>query len=232
MSPYFEQYASALRRGIEKIISGKETEKSIVQARIDELTQQIDGLQKQQATTGEEIGQLTQSLDVFATLPQVDIFVPGTENGPLTLSDFAKQATQERLESTTPSSQESAEKKLQSLFQINQLLNNSGIDTTRQIRLGINNDSLTTNGEIQIRGKIIKLTPREKDVYNVLELHEGSRINYRDISEQVPNISKQQIGSIIQAIRRKIEDDPTHPKHIIGKKGGYGVGGITFTKSP
>lgn len=238
MAPYFEQYTSALRRGIEKTISGKETEKRNVQARIDELTKQIDGLQEQQTTRDEEVTQLTQSLDVFTTLPQVDIFVPGPENGPITISDFAKQATQERLTSTTADSQKSADEKLQSLFHINQILNNSGIDTARHISLDPNDDtqtykeSLSGKHEIQINGRVVVLTARERSVYTVLEQHEGIRINYTDIAKLIPNMIREQVGSTILSLRRKIEDNPRKPNHIIGRQGGYGVGGITFIKNP
>ena len=237
MAPYFEQYKSALKRGIEKNIAAKEAEKSNIQARIGELKNQIDSLENQQTVKSEEIRQLIKPLDIFAALPQVDVFVPGPENGPVTLSDFARQATQERLESTTEDSQKSAEAKLHSLFQINQALNNSGIDTTREISCDPDNDTpmhktfLVEKYEITIDEKTVELSARERIVYDILERNEGIRMNLSDIAKRIGNINTQQVGGIINSLRRKIESDPQKPQHIVGKKGGYGVGGITFRRN-
>ena len=163
--------------------------------------------------------------------------MPGPENGPVTLSDFAKYATQERLESTTEDSQKSADQKLQSLFQINQILNSSGIDTARQISLDPNDDiqigkDALLENKIQINGKTITLSAQQQKVYAVLQAHEGNKINHRDIAKLIPGMDTQKVGGVILALRTKIEDDPRHPKYLIGTRGGYGVGGITFIKTP
>lgn len=173
MAPYFEQYTSALRRGIEKVVAQETEEISSTQAEIERLTQVINGAQQQLVNFNGvitekqgKVGNLNKSIHVFDGLPQVDIFVPGPENIPVALSDFAKQVIQEKLESTTESSQESADKKLESLFEINLKLKSSGIDTARQISLDSNGNAQAYNydpsrkHEIQIDGKTVMLNAR------------------------------------------------------------------------
>ena len=243
MAPYFEQYRQALQRSVNNTLIQETKTIGNAQNEIVRLTQTISDAQKQidnlnHAITEREgrITQIHQTASVFDNPEEVDIFVLGHPNGPVNLSMFAQQATQDRIQATTPDEQTLADNKLQSIFSINEALKQAGIDTERQISLDVDNvvsvlnSDPPTNQEIEMDGEKIMLSSRELDVYRILQQNEARTLNMRDIAQQA-NLTIQQIGSIIYSLRRKIESDPQKPQHIVGRRGGYGVGGITFRRN-
>lgn len=86
--------------------------------------------------------------------------------------------------------------------------------------------------ELHVRGRIFRLTLMEANVLRYLIQHEGKAVSRKMMLEQVwglqENTDTRPIDNFIVRLRRYIEDDPTHPKHVLTVRGV----GYRFTAEP
>jgi two-component system, OmpR family, alkaline phosphatase synthesis response regulator PhoP len=86
--------------------------------------------------------------------------------------------------------------------------------------------------ELHVRGQIFRLTLMEANVLRYLIQHEGKPVSRKMMLEQVwglqENTDTRPIDNFIVRLRRYIEDDPTHPKHVLTIRGV----GYRFTAEP
>jgi DNA-binding response OmpR family regulator len=80
--------------------------------------------------------------------------------------------------------------------------------------------------EVFRRGKRLDLTPREFDVLAYLMRHTGKVVTHRVLLQEVwgqeYGQETQYLRVFVNRLRRKIEDDPSHPRHIVTEPGvGY-----------
>lgn len=95
-------------------------------------------------------------------------------------------------------------------------------------RLIVNRELLidTEARQVRLRGKNIKLTPREYDILVYLALHAGKVVSHRELLKAVwGNVygeEREYLRVFISQLRRKIENDPLRPVYILTEPGiGY-----------
>ena len=105
------------------------------------------------------------------------------------------------------------------------LMNTGRID---QDRLILSRDLLidTEAHQVRLRGKTVKLTPREYDILVYLARHAGKVVSHRELLKAVwGNVygeEREYLRVFISQLRRKIEDDPIRPTYILTEPGvGY-----------
>jgi two-component system KDP operon response regulator KdpE len=105
------------------------------------------------------------------------------------------------------------------------LMNTGQID---QDRLILSRDLLidTEAHQVRLRGKTVKLTPREYDILVYLARHAGKVVSHRELLKAVwGNVygeEREYLRVFISQLRRKIEDDPIRPTYILTEPGvGY-----------
>lgn len=105
-------------------------------------------------------------------------------------------------------------------------------------RAGSGTQPLYTFGDIAIdphahqitkRGAEVPLTRKEFDILELLARHPGSVITRDDFLDQLWGeevyITHRVIDTHVAALRKKIEDDPNHPKYVLSVRGiGYKLG--------
>ena len=79
---------------------------------------------------------------------------------------------------------------------------------------------------VTVEGRSVHLTPHEFDLLRVLAQNEGKLMTHRSILSQVWGPAYQQESSYLHVyvsqLRRKIEQDPTRPRHLLTEPGaGY-----------
>jgi len=80
--------------------------------------------------------------------------------------------------------------------------------------------------ELRVRGQIYPLTLMEANVLRYLVQHQGKAVSRKKMLEEVWGLHEdtdtRAIDNFIVRLRRYIEDDPTHPKHLLTVRGiGY-----------
>ena len=80
--------------------------------------------------------------------------------------------------------------------------------------------------ELRVRGQIYPLTLMEANVLRYLIQHQGKAVSRKKMLEEVWGLHEdtdtRAIDNFIVRLRRYIEDDPTHPKHLLTVRGiGY-----------
>jgi DNA-binding response OmpR family regulator len=80
--------------------------------------------------------------------------------------------------------------------------------------------------ELRVRGEIFPLTLMEVNVLKYLIEHEGKPVSRKRMLDEVWGLHEdtdtRAIDNFIVRLRRYIEDDPTHPKHLLTVRGvGY-----------
>jgi two-component system, OmpR family, KDP operon response regulator KdpE len=77
---------------------------------------------------------------------------------------------------------------------------------------------------VTVRGKEVKLTPREYDLLRLLVLHAGKVLTHRFILREVwgSETDVQYLRIYVRTLRQKIEAEPDRPKYILTEQGvGY-----------
>jgi two-component system, OmpR family, KDP operon response regulator KdpE len=77
---------------------------------------------------------------------------------------------------------------------------------------------------VTVRGKEIKLSPREYDILRLLVTHAGKVLIHRFVLREVWGFETdiQYLRTYVRALRQKIEQDPERPEHILTEQGvGY-----------
>jgi two-component system, OmpR family, KDP operon response regulator KdpE len=77
---------------------------------------------------------------------------------------------------------------------------------------------------VTVRGKEVKLSPREYEVLRLMAAHAGKVLTHRFILREIwgSNADVQYLRIYIRALRQKIEADPQRPIHILTETGvGY-----------
>ncbi len=80
--------------------------------------------------------------------------------------------------------------------------------------------------EIRVRDQVFRLTLMEANLLRYLIQHEGKLVSRKTMLEEVwgvhENTDTRPIDNFIVRLRRYIEDDPTHPRHLLTVRGvGY-----------
>ncbi|HLW76997.1 MAG TPA: response regulator transcription factor [Bryobacteraceae bacterium] len=80
--------------------------------------------------------------------------------------------------------------------------------------------------ELRVRDQVFPLTLMEVNVLRYLIEHEGKAVSRRKMLEEVWGVNvdtdTRPIDNFIVRLRRYVEDDPTHPKHLLTVRGvGY-----------
>jgi len=80
--------------------------------------------------------------------------------------------------------------------------------------------------ELQVRGQVFPLTLMEANVLRYLIRHQGKTVSRKAMLEDVWGLHEdtdtRAIDNFIVRLRRYIEDDPTHPRHLLTVRGvGY-----------
>lgn len=80
--------------------------------------------------------------------------------------------------------------------------------------------------ELEVRGQIFPLTLMEANVLRYLIQHQGKPVSRKAMLEEVWGLHEdtdtRAIDNFIVRLRRYIEDDPTHPRHLLTVRGvGY-----------
>ena len=80
--------------------------------------------------------------------------------------------------------------------------------------------------ELQVRGQVFPLTLMEANVLRYLIRHQGKTVSRKAMLEEVWGLHEdtdtRAIDNFIVRLRRYIEDDPTHPRHLLTVRGvGY-----------
>jgi DNA-binding response OmpR family regulator len=80
--------------------------------------------------------------------------------------------------------------------------------------------------ELEVRGQVFPLTLMEANVLRYLIRHEGKTVSRKAMLEDVWGLHEdtdtRAIDNFIVRLRRYIEDDPTHPRHLLTVRGvGY-----------
>jgi len=80
--------------------------------------------------------------------------------------------------------------------------------------------------ELRVRGQVFPLTLMEANLLRYLVRHEGSAVSRKAMLEEVWGLQEdtdtRPIDNFIVRLRRYIEDDPTHPRHLLTVRGvGY-----------
>lgn len=72
---------------------------------------------------------------------------------------------------------------------------------------------------VRARGKDVRLTPKEFDLLRYLVTHAGTPVTHRELLQAVwgPDYGDEPeyLRVFINQVRKKIEADPAHPKHIV-----------------
>ncbi|MEO7142591.1 MAG: response regulator transcription factor, partial [Bryobacteraceae bacterium] len=86
--------------------------------------------------------------------------------------------------------------------------------------------------ELRVRDQVFPLTLMEANVLRYLIQHEGKAVSRRAMLEDVWGLHEdtdtRAIDNFIVRLRRYIEDDPTHPRHVLTVRGV----GYRFVPSP
>jgi two-component system KDP operon response regulator KdpE len=92
----------------------------------------------------------------------------------------------------------------------------------------ISNDLMVDLGsrQVSVNGKDISLTPTEFDILRLLVAHAGKVLTHRQILKQLWGIAYLEQPHVLRVnisnLRRKLESDPSRPRHIITEPGiGY-----------
>ena len=80
--------------------------------------------------------------------------------------------------------------------------------------------------ELRVREQVFPLTLMEANVLRYLIRHEGKPVSRKAMLEEVWGLHEdtdtRAIDNFIVRLRRYIEDDPTHPRHLLTVRGvGY-----------
>ena len=81
--------------------------------------------------------------------------------------------------------------------------------------------------EVKVRGELLALTPKEYRLLALLYRQAGAVVTREDIATEVwPElegaVAEESIAQIIARLRRKLEEDPGNPRHIVTVRGfGY-----------
>jgi DNA-binding response OmpR family regulator len=80
--------------------------------------------------------------------------------------------------------------------------------------------------ELRVRDQTFPLTLMEGNVLRYLIQHEGKAVSRKKMLEEVWNLHEdtdtRAIDNFIVRLRRYIEDDPAHPRHVLTVRGvGY-----------
>jgi two-component system, OmpR family, alkaline phosphatase synthesis response regulator PhoP len=80
--------------------------------------------------------------------------------------------------------------------------------------------------EIRVRGQVFPLTLMETNVFRYLIEHEGKPVSRKAMLEEIWGLREdtdtRPIDNFIVRLRRYIEDDPAHPRHLLTVRGvGY-----------
>jgi DNA-binding response OmpR family regulator len=80
--------------------------------------------------------------------------------------------------------------------------------------------------ELRVRDQVFPLTVMEGDVFRYLIRHEGKPVSRKALLEEVwglhEDTNTRAIDNFMVRLRRYIEDDPTHPQHLLTVRGlGY-----------
>ncbi|MBI2913016.1 MAG: winged helix-turn-helix domain-containing protein [Chloroflexi bacterium] len=85
----------------------------------------------------------------------------------------------------------------------------------------------TARHEVRVRGELLALTPKEYRLLALLHRQAGAVVTREDIATEVwPElegaVAEESIAQIIARLRRKVEEDPGYPRHIVTVRGfGY-----------
>lgn len=93
---------------------------------------------------------------------------------------------------------------------------------------GLNNEKVVNFDllELSVRDQTLRLTQMEANVLRYLIRHEGTPVSRKAMLEEVWDLQEdtdtRPIDNFIVRLRRYIEDDPTHPRHLVTVRGiGY-----------
>ncbi len=79
---------------------------------------------------------------------------------------------------------------------------------------------------VKLRRQILELTPKEYELLSYLVRNSGRVVSHKDILHNVwcseYNGENEYLRTFVRQLRRKIEDDPSHPQFIVTEQGiGY-----------